>query len=101
MPSKSAAYWQQGVFAALVAMAVVAFNIWTVQSVTPPEVKLFGADQIDYSNLMVRSLREGHTYVDVTPAPGLLSAKNPYDPASRPPGPVLSDASFYKGRYYI
>ncbi len=100
MPSKSAAYWQQGVLAALVAAAVVAFNIWTVQSSTPAEVELFGVNQRDYSNLLIRSLREGHTYLDVTPAPGLLAAKNPYDPATRPPGPVLSDASFYKGHYY-
>jgi hypothetical protein len=100
MPSKSAAYWQQGVLAALVAVVVVAFNIWTVQSVTPP-AGLFGGEQRDYSNMTMRSFREGHTYLDVTPAPGLLSAKNPYDPATRPPGPVLSDASLYKGHYYI
>jgi hypothetical protein len=101
MPSKSAADWQQGVFAVLLAVAVVAFNVWTVRSVTPSEVRLFGGEQGDYSNLVMRSLLEGHTYVDVKPSPGLVKADNPYDPAKRPPGVALADASYYKGRYYI
>jgi hypothetical protein len=101
MPSKSGADWQQGVFAGLLAVAVVVFNVWTVQSVTPNEVRLFGGEQGDYSNLVMRSLLEGHTYVDVKPSPALVKADNPYDPAKRPPGVALADASYYKGRYYI
>src|ERR1700690_2049704 len=101
MPSKPAPYWQQGVLVVLLAAAVVAFNTWTVLSVTPDAVVLFGGEQGDYSNLVMRSLREGHLYVDVAPSPSLVHARNPYDPATRPAGPVLSDASYYKGRYFI
>ena len=101
MPSKSAAYWQQGVFAVLLALAVVAANVWTVLSVTPAGVPLFGGEQGDYSNLVMHGILKGHTYVDVAPSAALVQARNPYDPATRPAGPVLADASLYKGHYYM
>jgi hypothetical protein len=101
MPPKPAPYWQQGVFAVLLIVAVMGFNAWTVSSVTPREVRLFGPEQIDYSNLVMRALRSGHTYLELTPSPRLVSAENPYDPAKRPPDVVLPDVSYYKGRFYI
>ena len=100
MPSKFA-YWQQGVFAVLLAIAVVAVNVWTVLSVTPAGVRLFGGEQGDYSNLVMHGIRRGHTYVDVAPSAALVQARNPYDPATRPAGPLLADASLYKGHYYM
>ena len=101
MSAKPPPFWQQRVLAVLLALGVVAFNIWTVQSVTPSEVRLLGGAQGDYSNLVMHSLLEGHLYVDITPAPGLVHAENPYDPAKRPPGVTLSDASYYKGHFYM
>jgi len=101
MSTKPPTYWQQGVFAVLLAAGVVAFNFWTVLSVTPRAVTLWGGDQGDYSNLVMHSLLKGHLYVDITPPPALVHAENPYDPAKRPPGIAIADASLYKGHYYM
>jgi len=57
--------------------------------------------QSDYNNLLVHGFLQGHLYLDAPVPEQLLALKNPYDPAQRPFGLGLHDASLYRGHYYI
>lgn len=61
----------------------------------------FGQRQTDYYNLLVDGMLDGHLSLKVAVPPQLLAVKDPYDPANRPPGLALHDASLYHGRYYL
>lgn len=61
----------------------------------------FPAEQRDYYNLLVDGWLDGHLYMKVDVPETLLHAENPYDPAKRPAGIALHDASFYRGHYYL
>ena len=101
MLPRTASTRDEGVLAALLVAAVVAFNVWTVESVTPSTVSLWGADkQGDYSNLTLDGFMAGHLYLTITPPPALVNAENPYDPSKRPPGVALADISYYRSHYY-
>jgi putative flippase GtrA len=55
----------------------------------------------DYYNLLVAGFRKGSLALDVTVPDALKNSENPWDPAKRPPGIALHDASYFKGRYYL
>jgi hypothetical protein len=60
-----------------------------------------GGRQSDYYNLLAHGFLQGQLSLD-TPVPeALLKLPNPYDPAQRPAGLALHDASLYHGKYYI
>ena len=61
----------------------------------------FGAEQKDYYNLLVDGFLDGHLSLKVDVPPELLRCADPYDPAKRPEGVALHDASLYRGKYYI
>jgi hypothetical protein len=53
----------------------------------------------DYHDLMADAFRAGRLHISHRPAPELLNAKNPYDPANM--RYWLLDASYYQGKFYI
>jgi len=53
-----------------------------------------------YYEYLVEGFLHGHTSLSVAPAPQLALLGDPYDPAQNAPY-RLSDASYYKGRYYL
>jgi hypothetical protein len=53
-----------------------------------------------YYEFLVEGFLHGHTYLDLQPDPGLARLRDPYDPAENA-GLRLSDATYYKGRYYL
>jgi putative flippase GtrA len=72
---------------------------WTVfAGWNPPE---FGKSQADYYNELVSGFRKGSLAMDVPVPDALRHAENPWDPARRPPGVALHDASYFNGRYYL
>jgi hypothetical protein len=81
-------------------VVVLWFYLWTVMS-TEGGRPFLGEKQSDYYNLLMDGLRSGHLYLATEPKPELVASENPYDPAKRPPGAALHDASYYRGRYYI
>jgi len=87
-------------FAAVLIGLVLAFQAWTIESGLP-RPPLFGGVQDDYYNHLARGFRQGHLYLDIAPDPRLVHAENPYDPAHRPPGIGVHDASYYRGHYYL
>ena len=80
-------------------VVVAGFYVWTVTSDNLSW--RFGAEQTDYYNLLVDGLLEGRLSLKAEVTPELLACADPYDPAQRPPGSALHDASFYQGKYYI
>ena len=84
----------------IAAFALVAwFYVWTVTSDNLSW--RFGSKQTDYYNLLVDGFLEGRLSLKAEVAKELLACADPYDPAQRPPGSTLHDASFYRGKYYI
>jgi len=61
----------------------------------------FGGTQHDYYNLLVSGFRKGSLAMDVPVPESLRRAENPWDPAKRPPGITLHDASYKNGHYYL
>lgn len=61
----------------------------------------YGKEQNDYYNRLVDGLLQGELSLATPVSPALLVCDDPYDPARRPQGAGLHDASYYKGRYYI
>jgi hypothetical protein len=57
--------------------------------------------ETDYFNLLAHGFLKGQLSLDYAVPDALLHAENPYDPAKRPPGSNLHDASLYRGKYYI
>ncbi len=82
-----------------VALLVLAFDVWTVRS--SGDAWHFGKKQNDYYNLLIDGWRSGQLAMKVDVPEALLKIPDPYDPAQRPPGLALHDASFYKGKYYL
>ena len=75
------------------------FYLWTVRSSGDPWK--FGLEQKDYYNLLIDGWLDGQLHMKVPVPAELLQLKDPYDPALRPPGLGLHDATFYRGKYYL
>lgn len=82
-----------------VCVAVGWFYVWTVRSSGDPWK--FGLEQRDYYNLLIDGWLDGQLHMKVPVPEALLQIKDPYDPAQRPPGLGLHDATFFKGKYYL
>ena len=61
----------------------------------------YGQRQKDYYNLLTEGFLSGHLWLNAEPSPALLACTDPYDPALRPEGSGLHDASLFGGHYYI
>jgi hypothetical protein len=83
----------------LLCALVGAFYLWTVRS--SGDAWKFGREQNDYYNLLIDGYLEGQLHMKVEVPEALRKLENPYDPALRPPGLGLHDASYYQGRYYV
>lgn len=81
------------------ALLVAAFQLWTLRSTNAP--LHFGQEQRDYYNLLLDGWLDGQLHLKVEVPAALRALDNPYDPALRPPGLGLHDASYYQGRYYL
>lgn len=80
----------------IVGLAAAWFYFWTATSNDP--LPRMPGPQSDYYNLLVRSLRAGHLYMDATPDPALVAMV----PDKRPGNaPYLLDASLYGQHYYL
>lgn len=100
------AAWQHRVeFAAavcvLVSLVVYVFIVSAGTWTNWPEVTR-------YYDRLGTAFRQGHLYLDVSPAAGLLAMQNPYDPEARASIPDVSafvsnewDLSLYGGRLYV
>lgn len=75
------------------------FYTWTVRSSGDPWK--FGLEQRDYYNLLIDGWLDGHLHMKVEVPAALLQLKDPYDPAVRPAGLGLHDATFFQGKYYV
>lgn len=91
--------WRERVVIAIVCAAVGWIHVWTVRSSGDPWK--FGLEQRDYYNLLIDGWLDGQLHLKVEVPEALLKIRDPYDPAQRPPGLALHDASFYNGRYYV
>jgi hypothetical protein len=80
-------------------LAVGLFYGWTVRTSSAPWN--FGAEQRDYYNLLIDGWLDGQLHLKVEVPEALLAVADPYDPAQRPPGAGLHDASFYRGKYFL
>jgi putative flippase GtrA len=77
----------------------VALIYWTAMcGWTPP---MFHHSEGDYYNLLVDGFRKGSLALDVPVPDALKNSANPWDPARRPPGIALHDASYFNGHYYL
>jgi hypothetical protein len=54
-----------------------------------------------YYDLLATSFRHGQIALEVQPDPALLALEEPYEPENREGIPVLWDATFYNGKYYL
>lgn len=81
------------------ALLVAAFQLWTLRSTNAP--LHFGHEQRDYYNLLLDGWLDGQLHLKVEVPAALRALDNPYDPAVRPPGLGLHDASYYQGKYYL
>src|SRR4051812_6661882 len=86
----------------LVALTL-AYYYWTASCAFPEPLRIraAGHHETDHYNLLSRGFLQGHLYLDGDVPPALLTAPNPYDPATRGPVEVLHDASLFRGKYYI
>ncbi len=82
-----------------VVLGGLALIYWTAMSSwAPPR---FHRSEGDYYNLLVDGFRKGSLALDVPVPDALKNSANPWDPAQRPPGIALHDASYFNGRYYL
>jgi hypothetical protein len=81
------------------ALLCAAFFVWT--TVSDGLDWHFGQRQTDYYNLLVDGFLDGHLSLKQEVPAALLQCADPYDPAIRPAGVALHDASLYQGKYYI
>ena len=81
------------------ALLCAAFFAWT--TVSDGLDWHFGQRQTDYYNLLVDGFLDGHLSLKHEVPAALLQCADPYDPAKRPAGVALHDASLYQGKYYI
>ena len=83
----------------LAVLGGLALTYWTsMGGWDPPHFK---RAENDYYNLLVAGFRKGSLALDVQVPDALKRAENPWDPAKRPPGITLHDASYFNGRYYL
>jgi hypothetical protein len=75
------------------------FYVWTVRSSGDPWK--FGLEQRDYYNLLIDGWLDGQLHLKVDVPEALRALPDPYDPAQRPPGLGLHDATYYRGKYYL
>jgi len=75
------------------------FYVWTVRS--NADEWGFAPEQNDYFNLLIDGWLDGQLHLKVPVPEAMLALKDPYDPAQRPPGLGLHDATFYRGKYYL
>ena len=75
------------------------FHVWTVRS--NADEWDFAPEQNDYFNLLIDGWLDGQLHMKVPVPEAMLALKDPYDPALRPPGLGLHDATFYRGKYYL
>jgi hypothetical protein len=78
---------------------VAAFYAWT--STSDHLSWHWGERQTDYYSLLVHGFLKGQLSLDTEVPPELLRVADPYDPAQRPDGVALHDASLFHGKYYI
>lgn len=97
--SRGGASWLERALVAGVCMAVAWFYLWTVESNRRPWE--WGKEQRDYYNRLIDGWLEGQLHMKLEVPEALKAIENPYDPANRPPGLALHDASLYKGKYYV
>lgn len=83
----------------VVCAAVGWFDLWTVRSSGDPWK--FGLEQRDYYNLLLDGWLDGQLHLKVEVPEALRQLKDPYDPAVRPPGLGLHDATYFQGKYYL
>ncbi len=96
---RGAGGWGERVWVVAACSLIVWFYGWTTRS--EGVTWNFGGRQTDYYNLLVDGFLDGHLYMKVEVPEELLKLDDPYNPANRPPGVALHDASMYRGRYYI
>jgi hypothetical protein len=84
----------------LIVLATLAYYFWTGM-IGPGGAPRIHGEETDHFNLLSRGFRKGHLHLDGEVPEALIRAANPYDPASRGDIPVLHDASYYQGKYYI
>ncbi len=83
---------------ALAFLAVARYYLWAVQATG--DKFAWDQDSGGYYNYLARGLVSGHSYLPIEPAPQILAAANPWDPAIS--GEYkMHDMAFYKGRYYL
>lgn len=83
----------------LAVLGGLALLYWTAMAGwSPPRLD---AKESDYYNLLVSGFRKGTVSMDVPVPEALKNAENPWDPAKRPAGVALHDASYFGGRYYL
>jgi hypothetical protein len=58
------------------------------------------SDYLNYDQLAT-AFRDGQLSLEIKPDPGLLALADPYDPVERKGTSFPSDASLYKGNYYL
>lgn len=86
--------------AAIVVCVLVGwFYVWTAASSDGLAPRV--GPKRDYYNLLLDGWLSGQLHLKVDVPQELLRLPDPYDPAVRPPGLGLHDASFYRGRYYL
>lgn len=97
--NRSGASWLERALLAAVCAFVAWFYLWTVESNLRPWN--WGQEQRDYYNRLIDGWLEGQLHMKLEVPEALKKIENPYDPANRPPGLALHDASLYKGKYYV
>src|SRR5574339_279135 len=84
----------------LLMVATLGYYFWTAMIAPGGPPRIHG-EETDHFNLLSRGFRKGQLHLDGEVPEELIRAKNPYDPVSRGDVPVLHDASYYQGKYYI
>ena len=77
----------------------LAFYMWTAASSIP-----FGFPSVDQNvyDLLTTAFLHGHTYLPISPPPGLLHLADPYNPVQNTPYQgAYHDLSLYHGRFYL
>ncbi len=91
--------WHRTILAA--GFVIVAwFYAWT-NDPTAASLRIHGP-QSDYYNVLIHGFLKGHLYMDFPVAKELLACPDPWNPAVRGPNvPILQDATYYNGHYYL
>lgn len=84
----------------LLVLATLAYYFWTAMIMPGGPPRIHG-EESDHFNLLSRGFQKGQLHLDGAVPEELIRSPNPYDPAVRGDVPVLHDASYYRGKYYI